>query len=83
MTRERFEHLEELQGLPPRTAAQEARLDLIFKPFPPIMPGRRLPASYPWAGTIVGDTFYGNPYYASRRPGAADIDDGGFFVDAE
>lgn len=31
----------------------EERLELIHKPFPPIMAGHRVP-SYPWAGTLIG-----------------------------
>lgn len=41
-------------------AAHAARLALIAKPFPPIGGGRQLTTTYPWAGVIKGDTFFGN-----------------------
>lgn len=61
-------------------SAHEARVALINKPFPAIQAGRRLPPSYLWAGTIVGDRFYGDgqDHSGRRRSGAYDADHGNF-----
>jgi hypothetical protein len=77
----------------PRTSAQEAqhaadhvaRQTLIHRPFPIIGGGRHLPCSYPWGGTIIGDTFFGGrdrPNEAKRGRGIQ-VDTGSYagFVD--
>jgi hypothetical protein len=54
-----------------KPATPEQRKQLIAKPFPPIGGGRLLPRSYPWAGTITNDNFYGIERQRRKPKGAS------------
>jgi hypothetical protein len=51
----------------------EERLRLIMAPFPVV---RRLDPSYPHAGTIIGDTFFGDGEPPSRYQRGLEDEDG-------
>lgn len=63
------------------------RMQIVYAPFPPIMGGRVVP-SYPWAGTITNDNFFGSgvrPANTGQRPRRGEDNYAGFvdsYVDA-